>query len=164
MSNNTPQPKKKHTVRNVAFGIFGFIVLIIIAVNLPSGDEPNQATVAANPPTASSEPEPKKAEAEKPKITKGQEQALRKAESYLEALPFSKKGLVKQLKHDEFSKDDAEWAAENVGADWNEQAVKKALSYLEVMPFSEDELADQLVHDGFTKKQAKHGASEAYKQ
>lgn len=159
-----PAPKKKHTVRNVVLTVLAVIVVgsIIGAVNGTKTTDPNTSVVAG--PSSPKPNDSGKTSADKPEVTKGQEQALRKAESYLDLSAFSKKGLADQLEYEGFSKADAEWAVDHVDVDWNEQAVKKALSYLEHSAFSESELADQLEYEGFTAKQAKHGASEAYKR
>lgn len=89
--------------------------------------------------------------------TKGQLNALRKAGDYLDLTAFSKKGLADQLEFEKFSKEDAEWAVKNCGADWKEQAAKKAQDYLDMMSFSRDGLIDQLEFEGFTHKQAVYG-------
>lgn len=109
--------------------------------------------------------EPKKEEPKKeePKVSVGKVNALLSAESYLATIPFSKKGLIKQLKFEKFSTEEAEYAANNVNADWMDQAVLTAQNYLDTMPFSKKELIKQLEFEGFTKSQAKHGAEEAYK-
>lgn len=156
--------KKKHTVRNVVLGVLGAIFALIVVVSVASNSGGNPDPVVANPAPVQKADKPAEKSADKSKITKGQEQALRQAETYLNTMPFSKKGLVKQLKFEKFSTEDAEWAADNVKTDWDEQAVKAAVQYLDTMAFSEADLAAQLVHDGFTKKQAKHGASKAYNQ
>ena len=49
---------------------------------------------------------------------------------------FSREGLIDQLMYEKFSTEEATYAADNCGADWNEQALKKALSYLDVSAFS----------------------------
>ena len=72
-------------------------------------------------------------------------------------MAFSKKGLADQLEFEKFSKEDAEWAVKNCGADWKEQAAKKAQDYLDMMSFSRDGLIDQLEFEGFTHKQAVYG-------
>ena len=63
-------------------------------------------------------------------FTPGQENAIAKAQSYLDYTGFSKKGLIEQLEFNQFSTADATFAVEhleaNGGVDWNEQAVKKA--------------------------------------
>lgn len=101
----------------------------------------------------------------KPKgtVTTSQKNALASAENYLGTMPFSQKGLVKQLSSeiDGFSKEDAEWAASHVKADWNEQAAKAAKNYQDTIPQSGPALKKQLEFDGFTPEQAAHGVSSA---
>lgn len=92
-------------------------------------------------------------------VTMGQRNALAKAASYLDFTAFSFSGLVEQLEYEGFSHDDAVFAVENCGADWNEQAAKKAQSYLDFMSFSRSGLIEQLVYEGFTQEQAEYGAT-----
>ena len=93
------------------------------------------------------------------KLTKGQENALRAAKSYLETMPFSAKGLVEQLEFEGYSHDDAIFGVSNCGADWNKQAALMAKSYLETMAFSRQSLIEQLEFEGFTQEQAEYGVS-----
>lgn len=90
--------------------------------------------------------------------TIGQKNALAKAKSYLSFSAFSYKGLVDQLEYSKFSREEATYAADNCGADWNEQAAKKAQSYLNFSSFSRDGLIEQLEYSGFTHEQAVYGA------
>ena len=90
--------------------------------------------------------------------TTGQKNARKKAESYLELMPFSYQGLIDQLEFDQFTHEDAVYAADNCGADWKEQAARKAETYLELMSFSKEKLIEQLEHDGFTHEEAVYGA------
>ena len=90
--------------------------------------------------------------------TLGQKNALKKANSYLRSLSFSKSGLIKQLEYEGFSNADAAYAVERCGADWNEQAAKKATSYMKSSSFSKDGLIKQLEYEGFTREQAAYGA------
>lgn len=92
------------------------------------------------------------------RLTSGQSNALRKATQYLKIMPFSYSGLIGQLEYESFSHDDAVYAADHCGADWNEQAAKKAEKYLDIMGFSRDSLINQLQYDGFTYDQAAYGA------
>ena len=85
--------------------------------------------------------------------------ALAKAKLYLETAPFSYRGLIKQLEFDQFPHEDAVYAADHCGADWNEQAAKKAKLYMSTMAFSRGALINQLKFDGFTTAQAKYGAN-----
>ena len=100
------------------------------------------------------------AEVEKPAgeaMTVSQEQAVRKAQEYLEYAAFSRTGLIAQLEYEGFSKKDATFGVDHVDVDWNEQAARKAKSYLEFTSFSRKRLIEQLEFDGFTRKQAEYG-------
>jgi len=90
-------------------------------------------------------------------LTMGQKNALKKADSYLSFSAFSYKGLVEQLEFEGFTSEEAKYAADNCGADWNEQAAKKAKSYLSFSSFSRDGLIEQLEFEGFTHEQAVYG-------
>ncbi|BCW43170.1 Ltp family lipoprotein [Arthrobacter sp. StoSoilB5] len=92
--------------------------------------------------------------------TVSQQNALRKAGSYLQFTAFSYPGLIKQLEFEKYSTEDATWAADRVKVDWNEQAAKKAKSYLEFTSFSRSGLIDQLLFEGFTPEQAEFGVSQ----
>ena len=75
-------------------------------------------------------------------------------------MPFSYTGLVEQLEFEQYSHDDAVYAADNCGADWNEQAAKKAQDYLDIMAFSRQGLIDQLQFEGYTYEQAVYGVNQ----
>lgn len=96
------------------------------------------------------------------KATKGEENALNQAKSYLSLMPFSYDGLIKQLEFEKYSYSEAKYAADNCGADWNEQAAKKAQDYLDLMSFSREGLIDQLKFEGFTQSQAEYGVNAVY--
>lgn len=85
--------------------------------------------------------------------------AVRKARTYLDVMPFSRKELISQLKHDGFSESDATAAVDGLNVDWDDQAAKKAQTYHDMMAFSRQEMLSQLKHDGFTDAQAEHGTS-----
>ena len=76
-------------------------------------------------------------------------------------MAFSRSGLIGQLEYEGYSTEDATFAADNCGADWNEQAAKSAQTYLDTMSFSRQGLIDQLVYEGFTQEQAEHGVTAA---
>ena len=73
---------------------------------------------------------------------------------------FSRSGLIKQLEFEGYETEDATFAADNCGADWNEQAVLKAKDYLEMTAFSRDGLIKQLEFEGFTHEEAVYGAEQ----
>ena len=91
--------------------------------------------------------------------TIGESNALRSAQSYLDFMPFSYSGLISQLEFEGYTTEEATYAADNCGADWNEQAALKAQSYLDFMSFSREGLIEQLVFEGFTYEQAEYGVT-----
>lgn len=93
--------------------------------------------------------------------TSGQSNALDTAKDYLDYGAFSRKGLIDQLKFEEYSTADATWAVDRVGANWNEQAVKSAKDYLDYGSFSRGGLITQLEFEGFTSSQAAYGVNGA---
>lgn len=90
-----------------------------------------------------------------------QQNALRTAKSYLQMSGYSHDGLINQLEYEQYSAEDATWAADNVGADWNQQAVRTANSYLKMSGYSHDGLVNQLEYEGYTASQAEYGATAA---
>lgn len=94
-------------------------------------------------------------------ITVGQKNALSSAKSYLSIMSFSREGLIKQLKYEGYTSEEATYGVDNCGANWNEQAAKMAKQYTSIMSFSKSELIKQLEHDGFTASQAEYGVSAA---
>ncbi|MBT4604750.1 DUF4190 domain-containing protein [archaeon] len=91
------------------------------------------------------------------KTTIGEQNALKKAKSYLRSSSFSYNGLIDQLEFSGFTPEEAEYGVDNSGADWNEQAVSKAESYLRSSSFSYNGLIDQLEFSGFTPEEAEYG-------
>lgn len=92
-------------------------------------------------------------------LTMGQRNAMSEAQSYLNYTSFSYSGLVEQLEYEGYSHEDATFAVDHCGADWNEQAAKEARSYLDYSSFSRDGLIDQLMFEGYTREQAEYGVS-----
>jgi len=92
------------------------------------------------------------------RLTTAQENAKRKAESYLEMSGFSRSGLIEQLQFEGFTVNDAKRAIDSMNVNWNTEAEQKAKSYIELSGFSRSGLIEQLIFEGFTKTQAAHGA------
>lgn len=90
-------------------------------------------------------------------VTMGQKNALSKARDYLNFSAFSYSGLIHQLEFEGFSNEEATYAVDNCGADWNEQAALKAQEYLDFSSFSRSGLIEQLEFEGFTAEQAEYG-------
>ena len=96
-------------------------------------------------------------------VTSGMRNALQSAKDYLDAMPFSRSGLIDQLEYEGYTYSEAEYAVEHCGADWNKQAYKMAKEYLGAMSFSRSALIDQLEFEGFTHNEAVYGVNQAYK-
>lgn len=90
-------------------------------------------------------------------VTKSQANALATANSYLRHTYFSYEGLIDQLEYEGYPEEDAIYAVDNCGANWNEQALGQAKQYLSHSAFSYSGLIDQLEYEGFTKEQATYG-------
>lgn len=82
-----------------------------------------------------------------------------KAYGYLQLSSFSRSGLVDQLLNDGLSREEAVYAVDHVGADWEAQAEKSAWCYLSLSSFSRSGLYDQLIYEGFTPEEASYGVS-----
>lgn len=148
-----------------------FLILALTCVILSGcSDEPsaqsdtqtNKSSVSATQSTPEQTQEPQEPAEQTPPestLTMGQQNALKSAESYLEISAFSHSGLIEQLEFEGYSTEDATYAADNCGADWNEQAAKSAQSYLDLSSFSRDGLIEQLVFEGFTQEQAEYGVT-----
>lgn len=88
-----------------------------------------------------------------------QQNAVRKAKSYISYSGFSRDGLVAQLEFEKFSHEDAVYGADNSGGNWNEEAAQKAKSYMDMMGYSRDGLIQQLLFEKFNQVQAEYGAN-----
>jgi hypothetical protein len=86
-------------------------------------------------------------------------QAVERAKSYLESGAISKKGLVRQLEYEGFSRADAKFAVKYLAPDWDEEAVEAAENYVRFESFSKKSLIELLTtKELFTSPQAKLGA------
>jgi hypothetical protein len=144
--------------------LIGSAVVFTVVVALSPRAADTQPTSAAVAPTATPEAAaPSGAPAPEP--APAQQNALRSAENYLRWNAFSRQGLIDQLSSEYgsgYSVEDAAWAADNIGVDWNEQAVRSANSYLELSSFSRQALIEQLSSEHgskYTLEQATHAVN-----
>ena len=93
--------------------------------------------------------------------TEAQQDAMASAVDYINQMAFSRDWLIAQLVADGVDSNDAAWAVDHCGADWNEQAYKKAEEYLKLTSFNHKDMVDQLLFEGFTADQAEYGATKA---
>lgn len=86
--------------------------------------------------------------------------ALRKAQTYSDSMHMSKQGIYDQLTSEygkQFSEEAAQYAVDNVKADWKENALEKAKTYQENMAMSPEAIRDQLTSEygeKFTQEEA----------
>lgn len=111
-------------------------------------------------PSATAEPIPE--ETADPSVPIEYLSALEKAKDYSELMHMSKKGLFDQLTSEygeQFSEEAAQYAVDNVNADWNANALETAKSYSENMHMSKQGIYDQLVSEygeQFTAEEAQY--------
>ncbi|MGN0476862.1 MAG: Ltp family lipoprotein [Ruminococcus sp.] len=88
--------------------------------------------------------------------------ALDKAETYSDVMHMSKKGIYDQLTSEygeNFPADAAQYAIDNIKADWNENALEKAKTYYKDMSMSKSAVYDQLISEygeQFTESEAQY--------
>jgi hypothetical protein len=147
---------KKFIVPVVALS---FLALTACQVEDPSAKNLSQSPAAS---AGAKSQSPAKKDAA-PKLTSAQKNAIDKANNYLSFSPFSRSGLIKQLKFEGFGQKVAAFAVDYIHPDWNVQAEKKAKDYLDQQSFSKSGLINQLKFEGFTPAQATYGANKAYR-
>ena len=88
--------------------------------------------------------------------------ALKKAESYSRTMHMSKKAIYDQLTSEygeQFPAEAAQYAIDNMTADWNANALEKAKSYQNTMHMSKSAIYDQLISEygeQFTTEEAQY--------
>ena len=136
------------------------IVLAVIGAGAGSDDPTDTQTSTSTDQTQDVQDTP--AAEPKEKIPSEYRSALNKAESYSEIMHMSKAGIYDQLVSEygeKFSKEAAQYAIDNMEADWNANALEKAKEYRDAMDMSPAAIYDQLISDygeKFTKKQAQY--------
>lgn len=167
MKEKKPLYKKKRFIIPVVL-----ILLAIIGSMMGGGDNqkaqaPTQ-TAQKETPAKESSTEPAREPAsdvetpEEPKVSKEYENALKKAESYSENMHMSKQGIYDQLisEHGEnFPAEAAQYAVDNLQADYKKNALEKAKSYQDGMSMSKESIREQLTSEygeKFTQEEAEY--------
>lgn len=125
------------------------------------GSDKSKATTNSSP----SQKQETTTETKEANVPREHRNALKAAEQYLSTMPFSKQGLYDQLTSpagNQFPAEAAQYAIDNIKADWNEQALKAAKQYLKTMPMSDAQLHEQLTSPAgskFTNEQADYAIS-----
>ena len=84
----------------------------------------------------------------------GASSAVEVAKKYVDSGNYSYSALIDKLQQDGFSTADAEYAANNCGADWNKMASDEAKALIGSGTYTKDELIDKLIFKGYTFEQA----------
>lgn len=89
------------------------------------------------------------------------EKALNKAKTYSDIMFMSKKGIYNQLisqAGDKFKPEDAQWAVDNLKANYKKNALEKAKQYSEQQNMSKDAIKQQLTSqfDAFTEAETQY--------
>lgn len=140
--------KNLKTVLIVTAVIFG-VGLIVSATS--GGADTNTSTNSAPTNSETTQAtETKPVEKEEPDVPAEYKSALAKATSYANTMHMSKQGVYDQLVSDygeQFKPEPAQYAIDNVEADWNANALVKAKSYQEDMNMSPAAIHDQLTSE-----------------
>ena len=97
---------------------------------------------------------------EEPKVPAEYKAALKSAESYSEIMHMSKQGIYDQLisdAGDKFPPEAAQYAIDNLKADYKKNALESAKNYRDTMNMSNEEIRDQLSSEygeNFTQEEA----------
>lgn len=136
---------------------FWFIVLALIVIVVTTS-KMGGSTIST---TNSDKNQAVKSESnDKPKVSAEFNAALSKANSYASTMSMSKDGIYEQLTSEageKFPVDAAQYAVDNVKADFNKNALNKAKSYQKQMNMSTDAIKEQLTAaagEKFTQEEA----------
>lgn len=146
--------------KKIAWIVTGAVILLGVILNIVSPKtampevEDKPAAIAPTEAPAEEEPaeeEPaEEAEPEAPAVPVEFASALTKAQIYSDTMSMSKAGVYDQLTSEfgeQFSAEAAQYAVDNMTADWNANALAKAKMYQETMAMSPAALHDQLTSE-----------------
>ena len=153
-----PQPPKKRGLGRgvkVTVWVVGILIGLGVIAQLGGGStdsatSPASGTSSNAAPAAAAPVATTSAAPAKPVAPPQGEQALAKAESYATRMNMSKRGVYDQLTSqygEKFPPAAAQYAVDNVKADWNANALAKAKSYRDRMNMSTSAIRDQLTSE-----------------
>lgn len=131
-----------------------------VANQTTSGEQAEQQTVSEEAPSTEETASVEEPTEEVAKIPKEFENALKKAGIYSSTMHMSKKAIYDQLTSEygeNFPAEAAQYAVDNLEADYNFNALEKAKVYQNEMAMSKEAIREQLVSEygeKFTKEQA----------
>lgn len=158
------KPKKKGGCLKIFLIVLGICVVIgVIASLAGGGDGKKQAkkeeTQEQTTDTPAEEPSAPAVEPDDD-VPAEYKSALNQAETYSDIMHMSKQGIYDQLVSEyggQFSAEAAQYAVDNLEADYNDNALQTAISYQDNMNLSPEAIRDQLTSeygDRFTQEEA----------
>ena len=147
MENNEIKASKKFYKRWWFITLAIFVLLIVLGSSGEPASNQKQDISNSEQQKSANVDAPKQEES---KIPKEYESALSKAASYANTMHMSKKGVYQQLISEygeKFTPEAAQYAIDNVEADWNANALIKAKNYQDTMKMSPAAIRDQLVSE-----------------
>jgi len=155
-------PVNKFVTDKLHFSISGGLkfVVVIILLGVIGTTMSTDSTSNSNTGTVPSAEQANKTKAEDNSVPREYKSALNKATSYANTMHMSKQGVYDQLVSEygeKFSAAAAQYAIDNVKADWNANALAKAKSYQNTMNMSPAGIHDQLTSangEKFTQSEA----------
>lgn len=145
--------------------VWAIVVIVLIAAlgntdnSTTTNTVQNETQTVVNTENKTTEA-PKVSATKEPDVPTEYKSALKKAKLYSDNMYMSKAGIYDQLVSEygeKFSKEAAQYAIDNVEADWKRNALKKAESYQETMSMSPAAIRDQLISEygeKFTQEEA----------
>ncbi|KQB82424.1 Ltp family lipoprotein [Leuconostoc lactis] len=136
------------------------IIFAVISVSDSKTSESNNTTSS----TSVAQSSTSSSVAEKPKVSAEYLAALGSAKTYSDSLHMSKAGIYDQLTSDDgekFPADAAQYAVDNLKADYNKNALETAKNYQKNLNMSTEAIRDQLTSDDgekFTPEEADYAA------
>lgn len=145
------EAKKNWFVRHKVLTVIGVIVLLAIIGGASGGNKSGTSTSNSNSAASTaSKTEPAATETKQPAVPAEYKSALAQAGTYANTLHLSKKGLYDQLVSEyggKFKPEAAQYAIDNVKADWNANALAQAKTYQNDLHLSPAGVHDQLVSE-----------------
>lgn len=143
-------------------GIVLSIIAIIITLGMQSATDKamDSASRNASSSTSQQQAQPQAPQQQKPKVPVEYTNALASAKTYSDTMHMSKQGIYDQLTSpagDKFSADAAQYAVDNLQADYNANALASAKQYEKTMQMSPEAIREQLTSsagDKFTDQEA----------
>ena len=138
-----------------------WLIIVVIVIGVGASQTGSNNTVTTGSPTNTIQAT-SQAEQEENAVPKEYQNALEKAKTYSDTMNMSKAGIYDQLTSEygeQFSKDAAQYAIDNLDADWKANALAKAKTYQDTMNMSKNAIYDQLISEygeKFTKEEAQY--------